>query len=441
MERTRRDFLALTGFAFGTATFPDVSEPDIKLRIAPITLDLAPGHSVKTLAYNGQVPGPLLRVREGQQVVVEVQNDTDSDDMVHWHGLHIPSNVDGVHEEGTPHVPRRGSQRYTFTPKPSGTRWYHSHITSGRNFQTGTYTGQFGMMIVEPRDDRGSYDQEVPIILHEWVPRLVTEGAVDVEYSLFSINGKMLGGGDPVRVRRGRRVLFRILNASATMIHRLALPGHVFNVIALDGNMLAAPRSVTMLEIGPGERIDAIVEMNQPGVWIFGETRDAQRKAGMGVAVEYAGESGAPLWAVLPPTWWDYLAFGNQPALQKDVQKDPDEQIPLVFRPRGDYQWTINGKSFPHTDPIRVRAGRRYSMIFDNQSAHPHPVHLHRHTFEIIRVADQPTSGIRKDVVVVPPWRQVKVALTADNPGLTLLHCHQQFHMDFGFMALMQYEE
>jgi FtsP/CotA-like multicopper oxidase with cupredoxin domain len=161
----------------------------------------------------------------------------------------------------------------------------------------------------------------------------------------------------------------------------------------------------------------------------------------MGVAVEYAGESGAPLWAVLPPTWWDYLAFGNQPALQKDVQKDPDEQIPLVFRPRGDYQWTINAKSFPHTDPIRVRAGRRYSMIFDNQSAHPHPVHLHRHTFEIIRVADQPTSGIRKDVVVVPPWRQVKVALTADNPGLTLLHCHQQFHMDFGFMALMQYDE
>ncbi len=262
---------------------------------------------------------------------------------------------------------------------------------------------------------------------------------MDVEYGLLSINGKMLGAAEPIRVRRGQRVLFRVLNASATTIHRLALPGHTFNVIALDGNKLAgnkpAAGPVTMLEIGPGERIDAIVEMNQPGVWIFGETREAQRKGGMGVALEYAGESVSPLWAVLPPATWDYTAFGKPP-----VAPEPSQQIPLVFRPRGDYQWTINGKSFPHTDPIRVQAGRRYCMIFDNQSAHPHPLHLHRHTFEIIRVAGQATSALRKDVVVVPPWRQVRVALTADNPGPTLLHCHQQLHMDFGFMAMMQYD-
>jgi FtsP/CotA-like multicopper oxidase with cupredoxin domain len=432
MKPTRREFLALTGLAL----VRDVDDGDIKLRIAPLTLDLAPGHSVRTIAYNGQVPGPLLRVVAGKPLVVEVQNDTDADEMVHWHGLHIPSDVDGVHEEGTPHVPRHGSRRYAFTPKPSGTRWYHSHITSGRNFQTGTYSGQFGMMIVESGDDSGGWDQEVPIILHEWAPRLVTEGAVDVDYGLFSINGKMLGAGEPIRVRRGQRVLFRVLNASATMTHRLALAAHSFNVIALDGNKLPVPRSVAMLEIAPGERIDAIVEMDQPGVWIFGETREVQRKGGMGVAVEYAGETGSPLWAVLPPTTWDYAIFGK-PA----VAPEPSLQIPLVFRARGESQWTINGKSFPHTDPIRVQAGRRYCMIFDNQSAHAHPLHLHRHTFEIIRIADQPTSELRKDVVVVPPWRQVRVALTADNPGPTLLHCHQQLHMDSGFMAMMQYDE
>jgi FtsP/CotA-like multicopper oxidase with cupredoxin domain len=368
---------------------------------------------------------------EGKPVVVEVQNDTDADEMVHWHGLHIPSEVDGVHEEGTPHVPRHGSQRYTFTPKPAGTRWYHSHITSGKNFQTGTYSGQFGMLIVG--EDTGRYDQDVPILLHEWAPRLVTEGAVDVDYSLFSVNGKMLGGGEPVRVRRGQRVLFRVLNASATMIHRLALAGHTFNVIAMDGNKLAAGRPVDMLELGPGERIDAIVEMNQPGVWVFGETRESQRKAGMGVVVEYAGESGPPAWKAPLSSTWDYTAFGSPGT------PEPSPQIPLVFRSRGDYQWTINGKSFPKTDLIRVQAGQRYRLLFDNQSAHPHPVHLHRHTFEIIRAADRPTSGVRKDVVVVPAWRQVEVAFTADNPGPTLFHCHQQFHMDYGFMAMLNY--
>src|ERR1022692_283069 len=170
MKPTRREFLALTGLALAGRRDAD---PDIKLRIAPITLDLAPGHSVRTVAYNGQVPGPLLRMAEGKPVVVEVQNDTDADEMVHWHGLHIPSEVDGVHEEGTPHVPRHGSQRYTFTPKPAGTRWYHSHITSGKNFQTGTYSGQFGMLIVgdQPGEDAGRYDLDVPILLHEWAPR------------------------------------------------------------------------------------------------------------------------------------------------------------------------------------------------------------------------------------------------------------------------------
>jgi FtsP/CotA-like multicopper oxidase with cupredoxin domain len=433
MKPTRREFLALTGLALASRREADPREadPDVKLRIAPITLDLAPGHSVRTVAYNGQVPGPLLRMAEGKPVVVEVQNDTDADEMVHWHGLHIPSEVDGVHEEGTPHVPRHGSQRYTFTPKPAGTRWYHSHITSGKNFQTGTYSGQFGMLIVG--EDTGRYDQDVPILLHEWAPRLVTEGAVDVDYSLFSVNGKMLGGGEPVRVRRGQRVLFRVLNASATMIHRLALAGHTFNVIAMDGNKLAAGRPVDMLELGPGERIDAIVEMNQPGVWVFGETRESQRKAGMGVVVEYAGESGPPAWKAPLSSTWDYTAFGSPGT------PEPSPQIPLVFRSRGDYQWTINGKSFPKTDLIRVQAGQRYRLLFDNQSAHPHPVHLHRHTFEIIRAADRPTSGVRKDVVVVPAWRQVEVAFTADNPGPTLFHCHQQFHMDYGFMAMLNY--
>jgi FtsP/CotA-like multicopper oxidase with cupredoxin domain len=289
------------------------------------------------------------------------------------------------------------------------------------------------MFVVEPRNDPGRYDLEVPILLHEWDGYFAEQG--DVDFRLLSVNGKMLGAGEPVRVRRSQRVLFRILNASATLHHRLALPGHTFNVIALDGNALPEGRTVPVVDLDPGERVDAIVEMNQPGVWILGEARDRQRDAGMGIVVEYAGEPGPPRWLAPAPFEWDYSIFGG-----RATAPEPDGRIPLVIRqPPGSHRWTINGKSFPNTAPMMVSAGRRYRLVFDNQSAEAHPVHLHRHTFEITRFVQKPTSGVFKDVVVVPAWKQVEVDVVAANPGPTLFHCHQQFHMDSGFMAMMQY--
>jgi FtsP/CotA-like multicopper oxidase with cupredoxin domain len=409
---------------------------DVTLRIAPYTLELKPGRTVKTIAYNGQVPGPALRVRQGRPITVDIWNDTDEEDIVHWHGLHIPSEVDGAFEEGTPGVPPKGGRRrYRFTPDPAGTRWYHSHTTAGRNLKKSTYTGQFGLFVIEAGDEPGSYDQEVPILLHEWDPRFTSEGPTDVTFKYFSINGKMFGGGEPVRVREHQRLLFRIVNASATLHHKLALPGHLFNVIALDGNAVPRPSKVPVLDLGPGERVDAVVEMDRPGVWILGEMRAEQRAAGMGIVVEYEGRMGAPAWTPTRLDPWNYLAFGSG-----DAAAEPDGRMSMVFKATGDgHHWTINGKSFPRTDPIIVRENKRYRWIFDNQSADAHPVHLHRHRFELVRFAGQTTSGIWKDVVVVPAWSQVEVDVPTTQPGLTLFHCHQQFHMDMGFMALMHY--
>jgi len=428
---TRRQLLGWVGC--GLTSLGSAEDADIKLRISEINLELAPRRVVKTLAYNGQVPGPLLRAAEGRPIIVDVWNETKEHELVHWHGFHIPSDVDGSHEEGTPPVPAQGQRRYVFTPGPSGTRWYHSHGSAGRNLRKTTYSGQFGMFVVEPRNDPARYDLEVPIQLHEWDPHFSEDGDVDVR--LFSVNGKMLGAGEPIRVRRSQSVLFRMLNASAILHHRLALPGHAFNVIALDGNAVPESRTVPVVDLGPGERVDAIVEMNQPGVWVLGELRDRQRDAGMGIVVEYAGEQGLPRWVAPAPFEWDYSIFGGS-----QTAPEPEGRIPLVFRqPTGSHHWTINGKSFPHTPPLMVSAGRCYRLIFDNQSAEAHPVHLHRHTFEITRIAHKPTSGVFKDVVVVPAWQQVEVDVVTANPGPTLFHCHQQFHMDSGFMAMMQY--
>jgi FtsP/CotA-like multicopper oxidase with cupredoxin domain len=303
---------------------------------------------------------------------------------------------------------------------------------------------------VEPTHENGQYDAEIFLALHGWEPYLGTmsedEGALEVVYQSYSINSRALGHGDPIRVKEGQRVVFRILNASATMTHRIALAAHQFTVISLDGNRVPAARQVETLELGPAERVDAVVTMNQPGVWILGDLDDGVRNAGLGMVVEYANRTGAARWTPPAGARWDYTIFGHAsdsggPGGATDAGV---EIVPLVFRRkfagnRWVDHWTINGKSFPKTDPIRVQANQRYRLRFDNQSDDPHPVHLHRHSFELARVAGVATAGIVKDVVVVPPRRQVDADFLADNPGPTLFHCHQQLHMDYGFMALVEY--
>jgi FtsP/CotA-like multicopper oxidase with cupredoxin domain len=413
---------------------------DFTLRIGSVTVELAPGKRFKTIGYNGSAPGPILRMAEGKPITVEVHNETSEPELVHWHGLQIPSAVDGSQEEGTPPVPAHGCRRYSFTPRPAGTRWYHTHTMAMRNLNKATYTGQFGFLYIEPRDDPGRYDQEVFLALREWDPYFSSQDeGIEVAYKHFSINDRALGYGDPVRVKAGQRVLFRILNASATLVRRIAFSGHEFQVIAMDGNPVPAPRKVAALELGPAERIDAVVDMDHSGVWILGATEDHDRRGGMGIVVEYAGQSGEPRWVAPAEAGWSYLAFGNPRANSQTA-----ELVPLVFEQKFIGHnwmdaWKINGKSFPKTDPIRVRANQRYRLLFDNRSDEAHPVHLHRHSFELTKVEGVETSGIVKDVVVLNPKKQVEVDLVANNPGPTLFHCHQQMHMDYGFMAMLEY--
>ena len=277
---------------------------DFNLQIAPMMVELAPQVVISTIGYNNKVPGPLLRTREGRSVTVDVVNDTDVPEYVHWHGLFVPPEVDGVEEEGTPPVPPHGTRRYQFVAKPAGSRWYHSHTAAMMDLHRGSYTGQFGFFMIDPANDPGRYDQEVFLALREWQYFLSTmdqdemgadpgdskperpatldlrPNGLEVSAPLYSINDKMLGAGEPLRVRSGQRVLVHLLNASAAQIHRVALPGHKFQVIALDGNPVPAPQAVEVIEIAPGERVDAIVEMNNPGVWILGEIRNAARQSG-----------------------------------------------------------------------------------------------------------------------------------------------------------------
>jgi FtsP/CotA-like multicopper oxidase with cupredoxin domain len=207
----------------------------------------------------------------------------------------------------------------------------------------------------------------------------------------------------------------------------------------MDGNAVPRPGSVASVRLAPAERLDVVVTMNQPGVWVLGEVSDEVRKAGMGVVIEYAQAGGEAKWVAPAESGWDYRMFAEAvPA------REPDVQVPLVFeskfRGHGEFDyWTINGKSYPRTDTVRLEQGKRYRLAMTNKSTDDHPVHLHRHTFEVTSLDGKPLSGLHKDVLVVKGKSSAEVDFTANNPGATLFHCHQQSHMDFGFMMLLRY--
>src|SRR6202044_2360848 len=249
--------------ALGTRAQPSAAA-DYSIDIAPYALQVSPRKSIKTVAYNAQVPGPLLRLKEGQPVTIDVMNHTGSSEVVHWHGLFLPSQVDGAIEKGTPPIPAGGPAPCTFTPRPAGFRWYHTHVFAGNDLHRGQYTGEHGFLLIEARDNPGRYDQEIFLALHDWDAALLAsaDGSMDPAYNVSTINGRVLGFGEPLRVKAGQRVLFQILNSSPTEVHWIALAGHPFNVIALDGNKVAHPQLVPMLRLAPAERVSALVEMN-----------------------------------------------------------------------------------------------------------------------------------------------------------------------------------
>jgi FtsP/CotA-like multicopper oxidase with cupredoxin domain len=461
------------------AATQESGKADYTLHIRASPVEIAKDRIVSVTNYNGQFPGPLLRFKEGQQATVDVYNDTDVPEQLHWHGQKVPVDVDGASEEGTPFIPAHGKRRIVFVPRPAGFRFYHTHNRAGADLSAGQYSGQVGPVYIEPSSNPGRYDHEVFLVMKEFEPSFsrggdmaqdflspatpvkelhdVGESAMkaslakgmprgyEVGYRSFTINGRILGHGEPIRVKQGKRLLFHVLNGSATEIRSLALPAHSFQVIALDGNPVPNPAKVPLLWIGTAERVSAIVEMNHPGVWILGDLDNDDRRHGMGTVVEYAGSSGKPQWIAPAPHRWNYADFGKSTG----ELSTPDATFDMTFAKDnaaedGFNRWTINGNAYPMTGEVvpaafHVQEGKRYRIRMRNASDDIHPIHLHRHSFELISLGGKRTSGVMKDVFMLGGYQEAEIDFAADNPGLTLFHCHQQLHMDYGFMTLFDY--
>ncbi len=427
----------------------------MKLVAQPMDLDLG-GRVVRTWAYGGGVPGRGLRATAGDRMQIQLSNRLPVSTSVHWHGLAIPNNMDGVPGVTTPELLPAASYTYDFVVPDPGTHWFHPH--TGLQLDTGLYAP----FIVDDPAEPGVYDAEWIVVLDDWTDGMdrspdqifadltaadATTAADgmgmdgmgmdggDVQYPVYLINGRPPIDPETFTGNAGDVVRIRVINAAADSIFTLALSGHEVHVTHSDGYPVT-PRRATSLRIGMGERYDLLVTL---GDGAFSLIAQPMGKDGYARAVVRTGAGTAPQTAEIPelagdPVTVADLSGGEATALPK---ADPDSIQDLVLNgSMAPYRWTINGATYPETTPLTIRAGQSGRLRLRNMTMMSHPMHLHGHTFQVGAAGGR---GPRKDTVLVPPMGALDIAFVADNPGLWMVHCHNAYHAEAGMMTRVDY--
>ena len=438
-----------------------------RLIAQPITLNLG-GLVVQTWGYGDSLPGPLLRAQAGDLLRVKVDNKLGTDTSVHWHGIALRNDMDGV--PGVTQEPISSGKGFTyeFTAPDPGTYFYHPH--SGVQLDRGLY----GALVIDDPIEPGKYDEEWIVVLDDWVdgtgrnPDQILKslraakgsgkdghmgmgmdmgsmgesmqspllgGAGDIDYPHYLINGRTPGSPATLTAKPGQRVRIRIINAGSDTAFRLALGGHRMTVTHSDG-FPVEPLSTDALLIAMGERYDVVVTLRDGA---FPLVASAEGKKGQAMAVVRTGAGRRPGADVKPAELnrrvvlsTDMTAAAEARLPEKKVDRKHDVRMSGSMAP---YRWTINGKMFPDTEPLMVKQGERVGLRFQNRSMMFHPMHVHGHTFALT------DGGARKDTVIVRPMQTVDVELEANNPGQWATHCHNIYHAESGMMTTLSYEE
>jgi manganese oxidase len=245
------------------------------LNVSVIEWNILPDEQVEAYAFNRQVPGPRIRVTEGDRVRINVKNDLPEATSVHWHGMILPNRMDGAAEVTQKPIEPGDSFTYEFTAGEAGTYFYHSHKEPDR--QQGL--GMYGALIVDPkdpaRDAAYDYDQEVVIQLQEWLerdgytyPAMIMEGALP---NYFTINGKSYPETETINMEVGERLRIRFIGSNNNFVHPMHIHGGPFEIVETDGNVVPAEARILKdtVNVGPGERYDVIWEARKPGKWLL----------------------------------------------------------------------------------------------------------------------------------------------------------------------------
>ncbi len=433
-----------------------------RLAPRPVTLDLG-GPTVDTWAYGDSLPGPLLRGRAGDRLRVDLSNNLPADTTVHWHGVALRNDMDGVPDVTQAKITPGGAFRYEFTVPDPGTYFYHPHV--GVQLDRGLY----GVLVVDDPDEPGRYDAEWILVLDDWVdgtgrtPDQVLEslarsgtamggmdgmggmggmgsmtspllgGAGDVSYPYYLANGRVPSAPLTFTGRPGQRVRLRIVNAGSDTAFRVAVGGHRLTVTHTDG-FAVQPQQTDALLIAMGERFDVELTL---GDGVFPLVAAAEGKSGLARALVRTSAGRVPSPSIRPAELGRQVLLANDLRAADAVRLAPkpvDRTLDLVLGgSMGSYEWTINGKTFPDTKPLPVEQGERLRLRFSNQSMMFHPMHVHGHTFGIT------DGGARKDTIIVRSMQSLAVELDANNPGQWASHCHNVYHAERGMMVNLSY--
>jgi len=432
----------------------------LRLTAQPVQVDLA-GRVVTTWAYGDTVPGPMLRATAGDRVQVEVSNGLPEETSVHWHGLALRNDMDGVPGLTTPAIAAGAMFEYDFVVPDAGTHWFHPH--HGMQLDRGLYAP----FIIDAPDEPGRYDLEWVVTLDDWtdgvgktpeqlLADLVDAGrdgngmghmgmgmggmsgmdGGDVDYPLYLVNGHAPQDPDVLTGTPGQRVRLRIINAASDTIFDVALDGHTMSVTHTDGYPVN-PVPASVIRLGMGERYDATLTLADG---VFPLVAQPVGKTGLARALVRAGSGTVPAVTYRPRELDSYPltvgALTAAPGAALPAADSAGSQDVVLGGSMAPYVWTINGRTYDETNPLSVTGGQTSRLRIMNHSMMPHPIHLHGHTFQL---GDAGGTGARKDTVLVPSMGAVEVSVFADNPGRWMLHCHNGFHMEAGMMTRLEY--
>lgn len=244
---------------------------EFRLEASLIRWNILPDVQVAAYAFNRQVPGPRIRVREGDRVRIVVENELPEATSVHWHGLTLPNAMDGASEVTQEPIAPGETYTYEFTARDAGTFFYHSHQQADRQQSLGLY----GALVVDPKASGPAYDEEVVVQLQEWTfeegytfPSMPQDGLFP---NYFTINGKAYPATEKIRVKQGEKVLFRFIGSSSGFSHPMHLHGGPFTVVATDGNPVPAGARLVKdtISVAPGERYDVVWTARDKGTWLL----------------------------------------------------------------------------------------------------------------------------------------------------------------------------
>ncbi|MGW1379150.1 multicopper oxidase family protein [Streptomyces sp. NPDC002446] len=445
-------------------------------------LDLG-GVTVKTWAYGHRLPGRLIRVTAGERIALHLRNRLPQPTTIHWHGLQLRNDMDGVPGVTQRAVKTGDSFNYLFTASTPGTHWIHPHV--GVQLDRGLYAP----LIVDDPDEPLSYDKEWIVVIDDWLDGVdgVTPDAVlaelnkdkpggpmghgelqmehrggrraeaaasrmvrgamgrmddddgddfsgTVEHPYHLMNGKTRDDRETFRAKPGDRIRIRFINASGDTAYRVALGDHMMTVTHTDGFAVAHQKTDSLL-IGMAERYDVLVTAKD-GVFPL-TALSAGKNNQTAQALLRTGSGEAPDPKIRPKE----LRSGGLSAdkLKADEScllddREPDRTIRMNLTGTMEkWNWAINGKPYTPSQRYPVEQGERVRIVFRNKTKMWHPMHLHGHTFAL------PDGGPRKDTTIMLPGKKVAVEFDADNPGLWMTHCHNIYHSESGMMTVLGY--